>query len=123
MKAGILNAKTHVSKVRLLDKAAPVKKKPGEKPAQRGKSTVHIAFKPELDVRGNNGADAWILVDKYLDDAMLAGIEKVRIIHGKGTGALRTALWEDFRRDPRIASFRTGAYGEGDAGVTIVELK
>jgi DNA mismatch repair protein MutS2 len=47
----------------------------------------------------------------------------VRIIHGKGTGALKRALWEYFRTDARIASYRLGAYGEGDAGVTVVELK
>ncbi|MBQ5809097.1 MAG: Smr/MutS family protein, partial [Clostridia bacterium] len=54
---------------------------------------------------------------------MMANIRSVRIIHGKGTGALRTYLWSWFKGDCRIASFRLGAHGEGDAGVTILELK
>jgi DNA mismatch repair protein MutS2 len=69
------------------------------------------------------GDDAWFVVDKYLDDAVLAGISSVRIIHGKGTGALRAALWKYFKSDKRIATYRHGAYGEGDAGVTVIELK
>ena len=63
------------------------------------------------------------VVDKYLDDAVLAGIPTVRIIHGKGTGALRAALWKYFKTDSRIKSYRHGAYGEGDAGVTVIEFK
>ena len=67
--------------------------------------------------------DAWFVVDKYLDDAVLASVPSVRIIHGKGTGALRAALWKYFKTDKRIKSYRHGAYGEGDAGVTVVEFK
>ena len=64
-----------------------------------------------------------MVVDKYLDDAVLAGMSTVRIIHGKGTGALRAALWRFFKSDKRIKSYRHGEYGEGDAGVTVIELK
>ena len=63
------------------------------------------------------------MVDKYLDDAKMAGVESVRLIHGKGTGALRKALWGFLKKDPRIGSFRIGTWGEGDTGVTVVELK
>jgi DNA mismatch repair protein MutS2 len=63
------------------------------------------------------------MVDKYLDTANLAGFHTVRLIHGKGTGALRVALWKYLKADRRIASFRIGQYGEGDGGVTVVELK
>ena len=80
-------------------------------------------FRQELDVRGMIGDDAWAAVDKYLDEAILAGIQSVRIIHGKGTGALRSALQNDLHHDPRVRSYRNGAYGEGDLGVTVVELK
>ena len=69
------------------------------------------------------GDEAWLKVDKYLDEAMLAGLNTVRLIHGKGTGALKKALWERLRRDSRIKSHRIGQYGEGDGGVTVVELK
>ncbi|MBO5755941.1 MAG: Smr/MutS family protein, partial [Clostridia bacterium] len=122
VQAGILKAKTHISKVRLLGKApesAPAKKKA----VSKIKTAIASDFHPELDVRGMIGDEAWFRVDKYIDDAFLAGIKSVTIIHGKGTGALRAALWRFFRADKRIASFRQGQYGEGDAGVTILELK
>ena len=69
------------------------------------------------------GEEAWFVVDKYLDDAKMAHVQSATIIHGKGTGALRTALWKHFKDDRRVASFRPGQYGEGDYGVTVVELK
>ena len=56
------------------------------------------------------------------DDAVLAGVSTARIIHGKGTGALRAALWRYFKADKRIKSYRHGEYGEGDAGVTVIEI-
>ncbi len=80
-------------------------------------------IKSETDVRGFIGDDAIFVVDKFLDDAVLSGLENVRVIHGKGTGALRKALWDWFKRDPRIKSYRLGTFGEGDAGVTVVTLK
>ena len=87
------------------------------------KKSIVSTFKSEVDVRGMIGDDAWFVVDKYLDDAVLAGIPSVRIIHGKGTGALRAALWKYFKTDRRIKSYRHGQYGEGDAGVTVIEFK
>jgi Mismatch repair ATPase (MutS family) len=62
-------------------------------------------------------------VDKFLDDAALAGLTPVTIIHGKGTGALRAAITEHLRTHPQVKSYRLGVYGEGESGVTIVELK
>ena len=69
------------------------------------------------------GDEAWFMVDKYFDTAALAGFHTVRLIHGKGTGALRQALWKYLKNDRRVAAFRIGKYGEGDGGVTVVELK
>ena len=69
------------------------------------------------------GDDAWFVVDKHLDDAILANVPFVRIIHGKGTGALRAALWKYFKSDKRISTFKHAEYGDGDAGVTVIELK
>ncbi len=124
VQAGILKAKTHISKVRLLGKAKKeAKKEQKAKTVTRIRGSIAADFKPEIDVRGMTGDEAWYRVDKYIDDACLAGIESVRIIHGKGTGALRTALWGFFKKDKRVASFRQGVYGEGDAGVTVVVLK
>lgn len=76
----------------------------------------------ELDLRGMRVEDALLAVDKYLDDAVLAGLQRARIIHGKGTGALRDAVGDQLRGDPRIASFRFGAVGEGGDGVTVVSF-
>lgn len=67
--------------------------------------------------------EATIIVDRYLDDAYNAGLSEVNIIHGKGTGALRAGIQDYLRRQPLVKGFRIGAYGEGDAGVTVVTLK
>ncbi|MBR5313300.1 MAG: endonuclease MutS2 [Clostridia bacterium] len=96
------------------------------KAAARRQSNIRTAvtrnFKPECDVRGMIGDEAWFVVDRYLDDAVVAGIKVVTIIHGKGTGALRNALWNKFKTDSRVKSYRPGQYGEGDYGVTVIEM-
>ncbi len=76
-----------------------------------------------LDLRGMMSDEAVIELERFLDTAQLAKLSPVTIIHGKGTGALRTAVQQYLRRDRRIAGFRPGKYGEGEAGVTVVELK
>ena len=124
--AGILKTKVTEDKLRLIDGDVKFVRRDEPKPKVnegKVKRTVVSNFKPELDVRGMIGDDAWFLVDKYIDDAILAGIKILRIIHGKGTGALRAALWKYFKTDKRIKSYRHGEYGEGDAGVTVLELK
>ena len=87
------------------------------------RALVTRTFKPEIDVRGETGEDAWFMIDKYLDEAQVASIHSVTIIHGKGTGALRAAIWNNLKKDSRVSAFRAGVYGEGDYGVTVVELK
>ena len=77
----------------------------------------------EVDLRGMLALEAIDKLDKYLDDVYLAGVSPVTIIHGKGTGALRKAVHEYLRGNPRVKGYRLGQYGEGDAGVTIVEMK
>lgn len=120
---GILKTKMHISQLRLLDDATTV----GEKGKQTSRSAYKAAaaksFKPELDVRGMIGDDACFMLDRYLDDALVAGIYSVTVIHGKGTGALRQAVWNYLKRDSRVESYRVGQYGEGDYGVTVVELR
>ena len=122
--SGILKTKVSEDKIRLLDGSVKYIDSSAKTPVNEGKvkKTVVSTFKPEVDVRGLIGDDAWFVVDKYLDDAVLANIPTVRIIHGKGTGALRAALWKYFKADKRIKSFRHGEYGEGDAGVTVITL-
>ncbi len=77
----------------------------------------------EIDLRGQYADEAMLLVDKYLDDAYLAGLPKVRLIHGKGTGSLRIAIHRQLKGHHRVKSFRIGEHGEGGLGVTVVELK
>ena len=124
--AGILKTKVSEDKLRLIEGDVKFRRKDEPKPKVsegKVKKSIVSTFKPEVDVRGMIGDDAWFVVDKYLDDAILAGIGTVRIIHGKGTGALRAALWRYFKTDKRIKSYRHGEYGEGDAGVTVIEFK
>ena len=115
---GSARLKVKLKKLRLVE----------EKNAQKQKSVSRAPrksaeIKSETDVRGLIGDDAIFVVDKFLDDAVLSGLSSVRIIHGKGTGALRKALWDYFKRDNRIKEYRMGTFGEGDAGVTVVTLK
>ncbi len=97
-------------------------KKERVKNQSRLKASVTKNFKTECDVRGMTGEEAWFVVDGYIDNAIVAGIHSATVIHGKGTGALRASLWNRFRSDSRIKSFRAGAFGEGDYGVTVLEL-
>lgn len=123
VKSGILSVKTKVSNVMLEDEENV---KPQDKKASayaKYRTAVRSDFKDELDIRGELGDDGCFRLDKYLDEAKIAGIETVRIIHGKGTGALRSAVWAFLKKDSRVKEFRLGRYGEGDMGVTIVTLK
>lgn len=123
VKSGILSVKTKVSNVMLEDEENV---KPQDKKASayaKYRTAVRSDFKDELDIRGELGDDGCFRLDKYLDEAKIAGIETVRIIHGKGTGALRSAVWTFLKKDSRVKEFRLGRYGEGDMGVTIVTLK
>ena len=121
VQAGRFSTRTEQTNLKLLEKtdAATVKNK--NKTAYR--NAVVKEFSPELDIRGMYGDDGCYALDKYLDDAAVAGIHTVRVIHGKGTGALKAAVWQFLRGDKRVESFRLGTYGEGDGGVTIVEVK
>ena len=81
-----------------------------------------MTFSPELNVMGKTVDEACFEIDKYLDDAILAHISRVTIIHGKGTGALRKGIWQYLKKHPLVQSYRSGEFGEGEYGVTIVEL-
>jgi len=120
IQAGILKINVHISDLRLANDGKIKDKKVS---SSKFVSIKAANVSTELSVRGLNVEDAKELIDKYLDDVYLAHLKHVTIIHGKGTGALRAGLQSYFRQHKRIASFRLGAYGEGDAGVTIVELK
>lgn len=117
VQAGIMKLSVKLSDIRL--------EKEAEKIVTQAKTGLaadrHIGL--EIDIRGMQVDEATIIVDRYLDDAYNAGLSEVNIIHGKGTGALRAGIQDYLRRQPLVKGFRIGAYGEGDAGVTVVTLK
>ena len=123
--SGALTVRTKVDKLILaFDKGVTFTDKEGKTTSARDfKQRLTKSFSPELDLRGMTGEEAWFVVDKYIDDAMVMGVHTVTLVHGKGTGALRAFLQKTLRSDRRVESFRNGKYGEGDAGVTVVELK
>ena len=123
VQAGILQTRVNIKDLKLIENTPTVTS--GDKKVKASSYTVQrsTTFKDEIDLRGMNGDEAWFAVDKYLDEATLMGFSRVRLIHGKGTGALKNALWKFLRGDKRIASFRIGQFGEGDGGVTVVDLK
>ena len=114
---GSAKIKTTKNKLRLSQKTEDKKAKSTHTPRKM------MDVKSEVDVRGFICDDAIFVIDKFIDDAVMSSLPSVRIIHGKGTGALRKGLWDYFKRDKRIASYRMGSFGEGDAGVTVVTLK
>ncbi len=125
VRAGLIDMRTSESNLKLLeDDEINVITKDKKKVTTSAFSASRVReIKGEIDLRGKNGDEAWFLVDKYFDDAMVAGLHSVHLIHGKGTGALKNALWKYLRTDGRVKSFRIGQYGEGDGGVTVVEFK
>lgn len=86
-------------------------------------SAKSASISSEIDVRGNNTEEAITIIDKYLDDAALSSLSQVRIIHGKGTGALRKGLHEHFRNHPHVKKYEDAAYNEGGNGATVIILK
>ena len=124
LRAGALQMKVKADEVRLIEddeRAAAKKKTPQFAPSQR---ILHAAAAArELDIRGMETLEAESVLASYIDSAVLAHLETVTIIHGKGTGALRKAVHEQLRRNKAVKSFRLGNFGEGESGVTVVELK
>ena len=118
--AGILKITVNIKDVALDTAAREVQK--SYKPSKRleAKSTGRAAT--EIDLRGMTVIDAVMDTEKFIDDAVLLRLEKVAVIHGKGTGALRSAIHSMLKTNKHVKSFRLGKYGEGEDGVTIVEL-
>ena len=125
VQAGIIKTKTNIKNLMLIDgvKVTFTDKNGKKDSAKKAAERVIAEFNPEIDLRGEYGDDACFMLDKYIDDAKRAGVKTLRIIHGKGTGALRKAVSDFLRRDSRVASVRIGSVGEGDTGVSIAELK
>ena len=124
LQAGKMKMTAKPGQVRLIEGQPPVKKQAAA-PKTGPAPTLHLERRAssELDIRGYETLEAESVVENYLDAAVMAKLETVTIIHGKGTGALRKAVHEILRRSKAVKSFRLGRYGEGEAGVTVVELK
>lgn len=120
LQAGIMKMKAHLSQLRLINEQKP-KKKVSSVSVQTGAATRSVGL--SCDVRGLALDEALGEVDQYLDEAVLAGLHEVTIVHGKGTGILRDGIQRHLKTYPQVQSFRRGKYGEGEEGVTVVELK
>lgn len=118
VQAGIMKMKVHVSQMRRVREEAPTKKPSGGKVALADKSVSM-----ECDVRGMNLEEAILAVDLYLDNCMLHSLKQVQVIHGKGTGVLRSGIQAHLKKHRAVQEFRLGRYGEGEDGVTVVTLK
>nr|WP_308000245.1 endonuclease MutS2 [uncultured Merdimonas sp.] len=121
---GILRSQVNISDLEIIDEAPSYTAK-GMHRTSKGKMKMGKSFSvsPEINLLGKTVDEAVAALDKYLDDAALAHLSSVRIVHGKGTGALRAGIHNYLRRQKHVKSFRLGAFGEGDAGVTIAELR
>ena len=124
LQAGKMKMTAKPGQVRLIE-GQPQAKKQAAAPKAGPAPSLHLERRAssELDIRGYETLEAESVVENYLDAAVMAKLETVTIIHGKGTGALRKAVHEILRRSKAVKSFRLGRYGEGEAGVTVVELK
>lgn len=121
VKVGIMKMKANISDIRIVEEK---KDKPGSKPRRTygGESSKTMNLSPELDVRGETVDTACMMIDKFLDDAIMSSLSQVRIVHGKGTGMLRQGIHRYLKTLKYVKSYRLGVFGEGDTGVTIVEL-
>ena len=128
LQAGKMKMTVKAGQVRLLESAEEIEKRKKQAAAAQRKNVspqIQLAARAasELDIRGMETLEAESVVENYIDAAVMAKLGTVTIIHGKGTGALRKAVHEMLKRNRAVKSFRLGRYGEGEAGVTVVELK
>jgi len=121
VRAGIMNMKVKADEVRLIGEKA--KKGQGKKPSTSvGVSRAQRDVSTTLDIRGMNTLDADNLIDEFIDHAIMHSLGQVTILHGKGTGVLRSYVREKMKNNKQVKSFRLGRFGEGEDGVTIVEI-
>lgn len=121
---GILRSQIHISDLSIIEEPMTMTEKQRQRTStSKMKMGKSMSVSPEINLLGKTVDEALAELDKYLDDAYLAHLSPVRIVHGKGTGALRTGIHNYLKRLKYVKSYRLGAFGEGDAGVTIVEFK
>ena len=121
---GILRSKVNISDLEIIDEKPNYLQKTAKRTGKgKIKMNKSLTVATEINLLGKTVDEAVAELDKYLDDASLAHLSSVRIVHGKGTGALRQGIHNYLKRQKHVKSFRLGAFGEGDAGVTIAELR
>ncbi len=128
VQAGIIKTRVPVKNLRLIQNDAVsvptgTKNGPVRKPRNVTKELSRSSIRTEVDLRGMTADEALLELDRFIDGAVLSGVNMISIIHGKGTGVLRNAVNQRLRSHPNIRTFRLGVYGEGENGVTIAELK
>lgn len=121
LRAGIMNVKLKPDDVYLIEGHAAKQKK--QSVTLAGSTAPRAAVSPEIDLRGMESIEAVNAAEQYIDSAVIGKLKTVTIIHGKGTGALRAAVQQMLKRNKAVKSYRLGRFGEGESGVTIVELK
>lgn len=120
---GILRSQVHISDLEIIEEVSPyAPKRMNRTSKSKIKMSKSLSVSPEINLLGKTVDEAVAELDKYLDDALLSHLNSVRVVHGKGTGALRKGIHEYLRRQKHVKSYRLAEFGEGDAGVTIVEL-
>jgi DNA mismatch repair protein MutS2 len=123
VQAGIIKSKVKEDELRLVEDKDRKVTLNGRRRSSAPADKISRDVKTQVDIRGMDTIDGIMEVDRFLDQAVLMGLGTVTIIHGKGTGALRAAVQDHLRKLKTVKSFRPGMYGEGEAGVTVVELK
>lgn len=120
---GILRSQVNIKDLELIDEPVITSKHVQRTSQGKMKMNKSLSVSAEINLLGKTVDEAIAELDKYLDDAYIAHVSPVRIVHGKGTGALRNGVHNYLKRQKHVKSYRLGAFGEGDAGVTIVEFK
>lgn len=123
LRCGAMKLTAKAEDVRLVEGAAKKKTAPAQHSKGKTQLPARAAASMELDIRGMMTDEAECVVDRFLDEAVMGKLHQVTIIHGKGTGALRKAVHQQLKRHPYVKAYRLGVFGEGEDGVTVVELK
>ena len=121
---GIMRSQVHISDLTIIEEPLTATERQRQRTSTgKMKMNKSMTVRPEINLLGKTVDEAIAELDKYLDDAYLSHLSPVRIVHGKGTGALRAGVHNYLKRVKYVKTFHLAAYGEGDAGVTIVEFK
>jgi DNA mismatch repair protein MutS2 len=118
-----MKTKVAIGDIRLVENAKVTLGGKGTVSSKGAIGSAKEAVRSEIDLRGMDTGEAIMELDRYIDSAVLSNVKTLMAIHGKGTGALRTAVQNRLRKHKNVKSYRAGVYGEGENGVTVIELK